>query len=255
MTWALQDLLSHPIAALLCAGLAWRHKARMLGPMATGIVLGWGGVPLVWLLTREPRPAAGDEKIEPGFSPAEPAAPYSWPAEYFALRQRLVLTSLFAILPLPYLFLTIAAAVIPTSVGLFEGMSLELPLWTRILIFLTKFLRTPLGLAMLWSIFALWPVALGWLLQLSYRLPWLGKVWRHCDQIWLHSGLTPPAEVRRRTGSTPAVETLETARAELKASTATRTLWKLALLSWLVTLSLVVGSRFFPLYQLIGHVQ
>lgn len=86
-------------------------------------------------------------------------------------------------------------------------------------------------------------------------MPWLGKVWRHCDQIWLHSGLTPPAEVRRRTGSTPAVETLETARAELKASTATRTLRKLALLSWLVTLSLVVGSRFFPLYQLIGHVQ
>ena len=258
----MQDLLSHPLGSLICAGLAWRRGASVLGPLLLGLLLGWGAVPVIWLLTREVRPDdAGDWREthrEPGLTPSEPRsgnARMNWPAHYFALRQKLVLSSLFALVPLPGLGLLILGACLPTMVLLFEDGMMELPLPTRILIFITKFVRTPLGAVLLWLLLALWPACLTLLLQSSYRLPMLGRVWRHCDRIWSLSGIAIPSEVRYRSSSQTGEENLETERAALDEATAhTRIIQRLALLSWLLTLGLIVTRWFFPLYHLVGNI-
>jgi hypothetical protein len=262
MLWAIQDLLSHPLGALVCAGLAWRRGGSIWGPLLLGLVLGWGALPVMWLLTREER--SGDAKNwedpggEPGLNPTEPRSqgPWTgWPEHYFALRQSLILRAVLALVPLPGLGFIIFSSILPTLVSLYEGMSLELPLPTRILICLGKFLRSPLGLALLWALLAFWPICLALLLQSSYRVPILGRVWRHSDRIWRLSGLANPSEVGFRCPANPEQWNLDSERAALsKASANTRILGGLAALSWFLCLGLIVASWFVPMYQISGNI-
>lgn len=256
MLWALQDMLSHPLGAFVCVGLARRRRAGLTAPLLLGLLLGWGSIPVVWLLTREASAHTTEwEKTgDPGLTPSEPhegEPATGWPGRYFALRQKLVLGSLLALVPLPGLACMLLAFCLPTMVLLFEGTSLELPLWTRVLIFITQFSRTTLGLALIWLLFALWPVCLALLLQCSHRLPLLGRVWRHCDRIWWASGLALPSEVRFR--GSPQIVGAEIGRAALDETA--RIVQRLVWLTWLLTLALIAASWFLPLYHLIGNVR
>lgn len=245
MLWGLQDLLSHPMGGLVCAVLARQRAACLWGPLLLGLVLGWGAVPVVWLLTREAHSKPHSDE------------PWTdWPGDYFALRQRVVLSTLLVLVPLPGLALVILSAFLPTMVSLHEGMSLELSLTTRILIFLTKFMRTPTGFALLWAFLALWPVCLALLLQSGYRLPILGRVWRHADRVWWLSGLVVPSEVRFRSPARAEETNLETERAALReASSNSRILGVLALVIWFLCLIVLLASLSFPLYRLQGSIR
>lgn len=262
MLWAIVDLLSHPLGGFICAGLAWRRDGSVWGPLLLGLVLGWGALPVMWLLTREERSADGTSWENPGQEPGlNPCAPRSqepwagWSRHYFSLRQKLILSALMALVPLTGLGFIILTSFLPTFVALYEGMSLELPLPTRILIFVTKFVRTPLGTALLWAVLALWPVCLALILQSGYRVPILGRVWRHCDRIWSLSGMAAPSEVGFRRQASLEGFDLESERAALsQASANARILGSLALLSWFLCVGLIVAGLFLPMYRPQGNI-
>lgn len=128
-----------------------------------------------------------------------------------------------------------------------------------------------MGIGLLLAIQWSWPVLGYRLLTRSYRLPLLGRVWRHSDRIWLllsqkKQALALPAEVLRRTRNHPADG--ESAYGEsdrqallqrefdlFEASVKRYPLYKLAVLAWGLLLGFLILSMFLPLYQLIGNTR
>lgn len=173
MLWPLFLLLGHPLSALICGLRSWRHNADILGPVALGFFSGWGAIPLVWLVTREKRPVlhAGGLGLNPAEVTDEAGHWEAWRNYYFNLRQRLVLVSM--------LLLVLALG----AVELFA---------------IGYWMEFRAAWAASWLLGWLGPFFVGVWLQSGYRVPWLGKVWRHCDRIWLLSGQELPGEVRYR---------------------------------------------------------
>jgi len=87
------EAASHPISAVLAALLIIRRGGHWVGPAFLGLLLGWGSLPLMVLLSREarPEPAGGGQ----GFSPSESAEGGSdwdeWRGYYYNLRQDLII--------------------------------------------------------------------------------------------------------------------------------------------------------------------
>lgn len=160
-------LLGHPVAAVACACRAWCQNADWRGPLLLGFFLGWGAIPLVWLLTREKRRILQPAGL--GLNPEQAAQeidPWeAWPTYYHNTRQRVT---------------QVTVALISLLCG-------------------TLMLPFPPPLPAYVLLVCLGPVTLALGLQSSYRLPWLGKVWRHTDRIWHQSGLPMPEEVTFRT--------------------------------------------------------
>ncbi len=168
-------LAPHPACALLAGLLVRRRGGDWAAGALLGFLLTWGALPLVFWLTREPRP---DVSSGLGLTSGEPHGPDhdwdEWRCFYFNLRQDLTIGAIYLVLLLVCLLWMAGLWLTPTwpempSARLIEG------LW--------------------WT----WPSLAGLLLQLGYKTPWLGPVWRQADEIWLNSGLDLPAEVRLRT--------------------------------------------------------
>ena len=214
------EAISHPISAILAILLVVRRGGHWAGPAFLGLMLGWGSLPLLLMLTRELRPdyRSGDR----GFNPSEPAEAGSdwdeWRSYYFNLRQDLVIQVFQLVIVLFYLvFLAtmwLAPDLLgPVLIGVFNNRSLAFALWV-------------FGV--------LWPSLLGLWLVSGHWWPWLGTVWRFADEIWRSSGLVAPAEVNFRHPGGATVGQ-EQARVELLEAVArTHQLHQLTLFFWLV---------------------
>jgi len=180
--------------SVLISGMIARsrgYSALFFGSLA--FFLSFGAIPLTLLATREP--LRDDEPGELGFSPvsadtAASAVPLdpdlvSWGRLYRGIRDALLYGGLAAVMVAVLLFGYAVNSILPTFVGLFEGMSLALPLPTQMLIGVTKFFRNEDYAPIFWVTKFVWPGALFFLLSRSgYWFPLLGGVWKAADRLW-----------------------------------------------------------------------
>ncbi|MBN9414374.1 hypothetical protein ABS71_06505 [bacterium SCN 62-11] len=235
MHWIEADLLSHPISAVLATLLAGRRGGNWAGPAFLGLLLGWGSLPLILVLTREARPHPSP--TGQGFSPSEEAIEEGadwneWRSYYLNLRQDLIVQVLLALIGLGYLAV----------------LALEL-LQPALLYSLLQQLGERRMASIVWVASVVWPSVVGWLLISGYWIPWLGRIWRSSDQIWRGSGLSVPAEVAWRCRS--AFLSLEESRLSLlEAVRRSRRLHLLTLSLWVLLLVLVAATIGYSVYQL-----
>ena len=227
MDWLQFDLASHPVAAFLGFLLGYR-RGQWLGLALLGFVVGWGSLPVAWLLTREARPEkTGGQGLNAAEVPEEQSDWDQWRTYYFNLRQDLVVQVLLSVLGLFSILWVTSGLVCP-----------------RVLSFTDK------GRALAWAGSCLWPLLLMRLAQSTYRLPWLGPVWRYSDQIWLTSGLKMPADVRWRCQKCAPVMSQEDAHAGLLEAVArSHQLFNLGRVIWSLLVALVVFSTFWAIHQ------
>jgi len=186
--WVACSLIGSP----LCAWRAHRQGYSRLLFGAIALLLGPGALLLTWLLTREPArivPASGT-----GFCPEEAPTVLEvdcealedlriWTEFYQSLRLGLYLTTMLLSLGVVMALYWLIGWIVPTFVALYEGMSLALPWPTQVLIAITRFGRRG---ALAWPLLALTPATLYLVLaRLGYGTPFLGRVWRQVDQLWL----------------------------------------------------------------------
>lgn len=228
MDWLQFDLASHPIAACLGCLLGYR-RGQWLGLALLGFVLGWGSLPVAWLLTREARPEkTGGQGLSASEVPENQSDWDEWRTYYFNLRQDLVIQVIFSVIGLISLLWVACLSACPQALYL-----------------------NPEGRALAWAVSCLWPLLLLWLAQSSYRIPWLGPVWRYSDQIWLNSGLELPADARWRCGgSAPSMLQEDARSALLQAVSRSRQLFNFSRLIWSLLMALVIFSILWSIHQL-----
>lgn len=270
------------VCVLGCALLARSrgHSALFYGSL--GFFLSFGAFPLTRLATGEAPMHEEEDSRKLGFTPVSRNLDWtddpdliSWQRLYRAMRDSLIFGGMalaaISILGLTWAVLTI----LPTFVALYEGMSLALPMHTKILIAVTKFARNPDFLPLFWVLKFCWPATLYWVLRRSgYRFPLLGRVWKAADRLWQIQAarkhgenwrIHVPQECARRMADCADIplpeeegeyqSLLRRQREALQAS-----LWSL-LPALIPALGICLGvvwmvgmAVFLPLYQLIGNL-
>lgn len=260
------------VSALVCAFLARGRGYPVLLYGGLGVLINVGAIPLTLLATSNPLVPSGTR--ERGLTPSTnqggdaPVSPQllAWSQHYNGLRQGLALAGVACLGSSVFLVFLLFASVLPSFVMLFEGMSLQLPLSTQILVRLTKFVAGPNSGFLFWSLNFCFPgLVYALLVYGGYRVPLFGAVWRRTDRLWLllsnhqRSGLPP--EVIRRLGQTPA-EQVEDLSQEIQCERdrLSGAIW-MAILGIVPLLGLLafaggalIVSVFLPLYQLIGNL-
>lgn len=264
-----------------CAGLARTRGHSMAFYGSLGLLLSFGAIPLTWLATQD-LPVAEEDSGGLGFTPASRRAEVvsdpdlaSWHRLYVSIRNSLLFAGLAVAVVAGLGFTWVVVSILPTFVALFEGMSLALPMPTRIMIALTKFARNPDFAPLFWVVKFCWPAAWFWLLRRSgYKFPLLGGVWKAADRLWQIQAIRKhgeswvlhiPRECARRLAASSDIclpedegeyqNMLRRQREALQAS-----LWSLlpacvpAIGLGMIVLWVISLSVFLPLYQLIGNL-
>jgi hypothetical protein len=214
------EAVSHPISAILAALLVIRRGGHWAGPAFLGLLLGWGSLPLIVMLTREARPEFAPRGQ--GFSPSEPEQARSdwdeWRSYYYNLRQDLVIQIFLVMVVLFYLVFMAAMWLAPDLLGTV----------------LVTILNSHSVACALWALSNLWPGVVGLLIVSGYWFPWLGPVWRYADEVWRNSGLVVPAEVAYRHPGTATLDQEQARLGLLDAVARSHRLHQLALCIWLL---------------------
>lgn len=263
------------LSAVICAVLARSRGYSGVLYGGLGILLNIGAIPLTMLATSSPLVAARSDQR--GFTPASgsggdgkdfPPSPQllAWSQHYHGLRQGLALAGVACLASCLFMMLLMVTSILPTFVALFEGMSLQLPWSTRILVEITKFVAGPNSGFVFWSInFSLPAIFYAIMVYAGYWIPLIGSVWRSTDRMWLllsrdHGSALPP-EVVRRLGTGPAVEVEDLAqeiqceRDRLGGATWMAVLGIVPLLGFVAFAGgLLIISVFLPFYQLVGSL-
>lgn len=230
----LASLASHPTSAVLAALLVARRSGHWVGPAFLGLLLGWGSLPLVLLLSREARPETAVRGH--GFSPSERAEGGSdwdqWRSYYYNLRQDLIIQIFLLMTVVVYVGFVVCLLLVPQFVQ-----------WV-------DFLQVG---SLVWGASHMIPVLFGLLLMSGYRLPWLGSVWRFSDEIWRNSGLVVPAEVHWRHPGGPTLSQEEARLGLLEAVSRSHRLHQLTFWAWCLLLGLLGVGILWSILEMRQH--
>lgn len=221
--------------AVFCAILARRRGYSALTYACLGLLLGPGALPLTRAVTGE------ELQTE------------EWPTYYHNLRQRLCLFAVAIVGGSWVTLLLLAQFMLPWFREMFSGMSLAMPLPTRIFVTVSGWLN-PAVMALGFASSLVLPQRLYRVLVSGYNIPALGPVWRRTDHLWLQHRQTLPLEVNRRLGGQDQDHQDESRdRLATEVLVAWSQLLPLAALAFF-GFSLLLWGLLAPVWQLIGFI-
>lgn len=202
--WIFIFSLQAVLSALCTSLVALRHGHSPRPYLGLAVVLGFGAIPLTYLIIRNAEPLGPRPEVN-GFSPlrsqekerigstvgvdqAEVNAALdlaSWKTFSATLDHVLIPTLICSVFGAIALLAGVFLAILPNYLYLLDNMSLKIPMPTLLMISITKYLSRPQTGPVLWIASISLPSCFYLALERGgYWLPVLGPIWRHNDRLW-----------------------------------------------------------------------